>query len=263
VIPSGSAAQPVAARLAQISRLVRVTRRTVSVALEVGGRVLVPCGDLLLRYALAGFTNRPRVYVPDPDAPDLALSPGERRPKALSSPRIIECRAQLLDDRRVAILYSDAAGAHLREVVFVAHLEAHLRTAGEILQAGHPPTALAVRLSDDVEQAFRRDAPAATTLSVSVHGRIARALQAEVDGTRYGGGSGRSWTAAARALIHAWPRGGDARIDVDAVTVSDGRARVGGLLALWARSAVVRRLRAHVMFELRSYQARELRRSRG
>jgi len=257
VIPARAEAHPVAARLAQISGLVRVTRRTIPVALEAGGRVLVPCGELLLQYSLDRYTFRPRVFVPDPDAPDLALAPGERRPKALSSPGIIECRAMLLDETRAAILYADAAGARMREVVFVGHLEEHLRSTRQLLQAIDPSAALAVHLSDDVEPAVRRGGPASAPLVVAVRGRMPRGLEVEVDGERYGGASGRTWTSAARALIRAWPRSGEARIDVNSVTVAADGRRVDGLLALWARSAVLRRLRQHLMRELRSYRPRE------
>jgi hypothetical protein len=257
VVPARSEAHPVAARLAQVAGLVREARGEVPVALEAGGRVLVPAHGSLRSYALARFAARPRAYTADPDAPDLALSPGERRRLAIGGAHTVECRAHLLDELRAAVLYADGARGQLREVVFLSELEEHLRESRAILQAAHAGAILAVRLSDDLEPAIRRMGAAGAPVPVAVRGRLPFDLQVEVRGERYGGSSGRSWSAAAVALLEAWPRGGEARISVSAVTISSQGHRAGGLLALYARAAVVRRLRIHLVRALRSYRRPE------
>jgi len=257
VVPSRSEAHPVAARLTQIAALARdgAEPRAVPVALEAGGRVLVPRGHEVRRYALESFMARPRAFVPDPDAPDLALSPGERRPFSLGGANVIECRAQLVDDLRAAVLYADGARGLLREVVFLEELEEHLRESRTVLQQADPSTVLAVRLSEDVEPAVRRLARGATPVAVALRGRLPLALEVEVGGERYGGHSFLRWRHAAAAIMDRWPKGGEARLSVNSVTVAVDGQRAVGLLALYARSVALRRLRIHLSRALRSYRA--------
>jgi hypothetical protein len=254
VVPARNEAHPVAARLAQVAGLVRDSRGEAPVAIEAGGRVLVPWDGGMRSYALSRFSARPRAFTADPDAPDLALSPGERRKLALGGDHTIECRAHLLDELRAAVLYADGARRQLRDVVFLAELEEYLRESRALLRAAHPGAILAVRLSDDLEPAIRRLGAAGAPVPIAVRGRLPADLQVEVRGDRYGGTSGRSWTGAAMALLESWPRGGEARISVSAVTISANGHRAGGLLALYARSAAVRRLRIHLVRALRSYR---------
>lgn len=257
VVPARSEAHPVAARLGQLAALAKegAGRMDLPVALETGGRVVVPREKQLLRYSLDRFTVRPRVFVPDPDAPDLALSPGERRPVALGSAAVVECRAQLIDERRASVLYADGYRGGLREIVFVEELEEHLRESRAILQQADPSSVLAVRLSEDVEPAVRRLGRAAAPLTVAVRGRLPHDLQVDVGGERYGGYSGNSWRHAALSLVSTWPRGGDARLSVNSVAVAAGGKRVVGLMALYARSVALRRLRIHLSRALRSYRS--------
>jgi len=263
VVPARSEAHPVAARLAQVAALVRDGGRRAPVALEAGGEVLLVRGGRLRRFPLGRFAARPRVFVPDPDAPDLALSPGERRPAGLGGASVVECRAQLIDDLRAAVLYADSAHGQLREIVFLAELEEHLREARAVLQAADPAAVLAVRLSEDLEPAIRRLGRCGVPLPLAVRGRLPHDLQVEVGGERHGGSSGASWERAARALLARWPRGGEARLAVSALTVAVGGGRAAGLLALYARSAALRRLRIHLVRSLRTYQARGTRRRAG
>lgn len=263
VVPARSEAHPVAARLAQIAGFVRGRGRDAPVALEAGGEVLLVEAGRLRRFPLGRFAARPRRFTPDPDAPDLALSPGERRPVGLGGPSVIECRAHLLDDLRAVVLYADARGAQLREIVFLADLEEHLRDARALLQAADRAAVLAVRLSEDLEPAVRRLGGAGTPVTVSVRGRLPHDLQVEVGGERHGGRSGSSWSAAARALLARWPKSGESRLAVSAVTISANGAPAGGLLALYARSVALRRLRVHLVRSLRTYQPRGSRRRTG
>jgi hypothetical protein len=257
VVPSRSEAHPVAARLAQVCGLVRQARGQPEVALEAGGQVIVPRAGRAFRYTLDRYLARPRRFRPDPDAPDLALSPGERRPVGLSAAGLIECRASLVDDQRAALLYADAHHGRLREVVFLSELEDHLRDARLLLQQVDPSSLLAVRLSEDVEPALRRVGRAGAPVWVAVRGILPGDLQLEVAGERYGGGSGLGWPEAARAVLARWPSGGEGRVGVNAVTVQAGGRRAVGLLALSARSIVLRRLRTFMVRELRSYRSGE------
>jgi hypothetical protein len=263
VVPARSEAHPVAARLAQVAALVREGGRGAPVALEAGGEVLLVRGGRVRRYSLARFASRPRVFVPDPDAPDLALSPGERRPVGLGGASVIECRAHLIDELRAAVLYADAARGQLREIVFLADLEEHLREARALLQAADPAAVLAVRLSEDLEPAIRRLGRTGTPVPFAVRGRLPDDVQVEVGGERHGGRSGSTFGRAARALLARWPKSGDARLAVSAVTLGAPAGRAAGLLALYARSAALRRLRIHLVRSLRAYQPKGTRRRTG
>jgi hypothetical protein len=256
VVPSRSEAHPVAARLTQLAALVRDVPGRVPVALEAGGRVLLARGTTLRRFPLDRFLARPRTFLPDPDAPDLALAPGERRPVGLSSAGLVECRASLVDDQRAAVLYTDAAQGWFREVVFLSELEEHLRDARTVIQQAAPGAMLAVRLSDGVEPALRRVGRAGSPVPVAVRGQLPHDVQVEVGGERYGGTTGAAgWHEAAMAVLARWPRSGDGRLSVNAVTVQACGKRGVGLLALYARSVALRRLRFFLVRELRALSA--------
>jgi hypothetical protein len=262
VLASRSEAHPVAARLTQLAGLVE-GRGELPVAVEAAGRVLLLSGGALRRFRLDRIAGRPRTYLPDPDAPDLALSPGERRPSGIGGASVIECRAVPLDATRAAILYSDRAHGHLREVVFLSELEDHLREARAILQAADPRSVVTVHLADELEPAVRRAGPAGPPLHLAVRAVLPWDVQVQVEGEWYGGRSGRTWREAALKLLVRWPREMDARIAVSTVNVVARGKRRGGLLALYARSIVLRRMRTHLVRTLRAYQKPRARRSGG
>jgi hypothetical protein len=249
----------VAVRLTQVAALVRDASPRNPVALEAGGRVLMPRRGRCFHFPLGRFLGRPRVFVPDPDAPDLTLSPGERRPVGMSGAGVVECRASLVDDQRAAILYADAQRGWFREVVFLSELEEHLKEVRTILQQSDPGALLAVRLSEDVEPALRRVGRVAAAVQVAVRGQLAHDLQVEVGGERYGGtSSGNGWRGGALAVLARWPRSGEGRLSVNGLTVqADGRRAVG-LLALYARSVAVRRLKFFLVRELQALSARQI-----
>jgi hypothetical protein len=256
VVAARSEAQPVAVRLTQVAALVREAGPRLPVALEIGGRVVMPRGGRAYRYPLDRFLGRPRVFVPDPDAPDLTLSPGERRPVGISAPGVIECRASLVDDQRASVLYSDAQRGWFREVVFLSELEEHLRDSRAVLIQSDAGGIMAVRLSDDVEPALRRVGRAGADVMVAVRGQLAHDLQVEIGGERYGGTtSGNGWREGALAVLARWPRTGEARIGVNGLTVQAAGRRAVGLLALYARSVAVRRLKFFLRRELQALSA--------
>ena len=260
IVAARGEAHPVAARLQGVAARVRDTVPGAAVAIEAGGRVLVIRDGRIRRFALDRFAARPRVFAPDPEAPDLSLAPGERRPLGLVGRSVIECRAALADERRAAVVYTDAAGGHLRELVALGELEDHLRDARALLQAADPAAILALRLSDDVEPALRRVARVAAPVSLAVGGALPFGLQISLGGDRFGVGTGRSWREGARAALAWWPRDGVARLGVQAVTTTIGPRRASGLVVLWVRSFVLRRMRAHLLHELRAYQPAPARR---
>ena len=261
VLASRSEAQPVAARLAQVAALVQA-RGDLPVALEAGGRVAL-VGSELRSFRRDRIASRPRSYLPDPYAPDLALSPGERRSPGLGGTSVVECRVLPLEAGRAAVLYCDHARRQLREVVFLSDLEDHLREARDLLQAADPRAMLAVHLADDLEPAIRRAGPAGPPLHLAVRARLPWDVQVEVEGEWYGGSTGRSWREAALKLLVRWPREIDARLAVSTVSVVARGKRQGGLLALYARSLVLRRMRSHLVRMLRAYQRPRARRSGG
>ncbi len=245
VVPGRTQARPVAARLAQIAGLLRQIRRP-ELALQVGGAVYVPRGDRLQRYGLARFLTRPRRVVPDPDAPDLALSPGERKGLRWTTPGVVQCRVSMLDDSTVAVLYADGGGHELREVVALAALEEHLRDARTLLQAADPAAILALRLSDDVEPALRRAGPPGPRLEIGVSGDLPFGLILHVGPERFEARSPHGWSTAAQAVLSRWQPGAEGHVAAKAVTVRDGGERAKGLVALYARSLALRRLRVHL-----------------
>jgi hypothetical protein len=256
VVAARSEAQPVAVRLTQVATLVREAGPRNPVALEAGGRVLMPRGGRIYRYPLRRYLGRPRLFVPDPDAPDLTLSPGERRPVGMSSPGVIECRASLVDEQRASVLYADAQRGWFRELVFLPELEEHLRETRAVLQQADASAILAVRLSEDVEPALRRVGRAGAAVAVAVRGQLPHDLQVEVGGERYGGTtSGNAWRQGALAVLSRWPRTGEGRLGVNGLTVQAGGKRAAGLLALHARSVALRRLRFFLMRELQALSA--------
>jgi hypothetical protein len=262
VLAARNEAHPVAARLSQLVSLLE-ERGSSPVAIEAGGRVLLAQGTGVRSFRLDRIASRPRRYLADPDAPDLALSPGERRSAGLIGESIVECRALPLDGAHATILYSDADHHQLREVVFLSELEDHLREARAILQAADPRSVLLVHLADELEGLERRAGPPGPPLFLSVRARLPWDVQVEVEGEWYGGSTGKTWREAALKLLVRWPREMDARIAVTTVSAIARGKRRGGLVALYARSLALRRMRTHLVRTLRAYQRPRARRSGG
>jgi hypothetical protein len=253
VLAAQSAARPVAARLAQISALLRDPSAPGPVAIEAGGRVLLRHGESLRDFPLERFAARPRSFTPDPDAPDISVTAGERRGLRSLPSGLVQCRVGLVDERRAALLYADAAGAFLREVVPLSSLEERLRDAREIVRAAAPPAVLAMRLSDGVEPALRRAGPPGPRVEVAVCGELPFA-QIEIGGERFGGKGALGWGAAAEALLARCPAGAEPLVAVGEVTATARGAALSPLLALYASAAARRRLRTHLAHAAASYR---------
>jgi hypothetical protein len=262
-LPGPVEANPVAARFNQLAAFLAEGGRALPRAAEAGGRVLLLSHGRVRHFPLYSFAARPRVFVPDPDAPDLTLSPGERRPGGLRRRGVIECRAQLIEGGRVEVLYADGEHGHLRELVPIPDLELHLREARELVQAADPQAVLAVRLADEIEPAVRRGGRPSTPIEVALRARLPHAIEVNVDGEWYGGASGRTFSDAARAVLLRWPGGSAVRLAVTSLHATLHGVRQGGLLALWVRSAGLRRLRTHMLGALGPYRSSQAGRSTG
>lgn len=252
VLAAQSAARPVAARLAQIAGLLRDPSVPAPIAIEAGGRVLVPDGARTRDFPLERFAARPRVFTPDPDAPDISIGMGERRGRSRLA-GMVECRVGVVGPRLAALLFADAAGAHLRELVPLAELHERLRDAREIVRAAAPPAILVMRLADDVEAALRRVGPPGTRVEVAVRGALPF-IEVEIDGERFGGRSGLGWRDAAEALLARCPPGTECAVGVSAVTATAAGDRPTPLLALYASALARRRLRAYLGRAIATYR---------
>ncbi len=262
MLAASSAARPVAARLARIAAMLRDPPVTGPVAIEAGGRVVVAHGPGTRTFPLARFAARPRVFTPDPGAPDISISTGERQGPRSRPPGVVQCRVVALNAHTAALLYADDAGAHLREEVPFSELEERMRDAREIVRAATPPAALAVGLSEDLEPAVRRAGPPGARLGVLVSGALPF-VEVEIAGERFGGASPLGWGAAAEALLARWPAGGEAMLGVSAVTATARGARLPPLLALYAGSVARRRLRTHLARAMASYRTAAVGRREG
>ncbi|MFL5263143.1 MAG: hypothetical protein ACJ79L_12150 [Anaeromyxobacteraceae bacterium] len=249
LLAARSEARPVAARLAQIAALVRDADAAQPVAIEAGGRVLLPGEPRPRSYPVRSFAARPRVYAPDPEAPDIAVS-DEGRARWGSS-TVVHCRVTRLGVDRAALLYADGAGGYLREEAALAEVEDHLADARGVLRSAAPPSIVTVRLADDLEPALRRLQRRGPRVEVTVAG-VLPWIAVEVDGERFDGAF--AWSDAAQAILARWPPQLEGRFGVAAVS-----ARVRGeapppLLALWAASVARRRVRLHLERALAPYR---------
>jgi len=248
------AARPVATRLAQIAALLRDPTARAPIAIEAGGRVLVPTGSRVFDYPLRRFAARPRHFTADPDAPDISISAGERRGLRWLPAGMVQCRVLLIDANSAALLYADEHGAYLREEAPVAEVEERLREAREIVREAVPPAVLAVRLSDALEPAIRRAGPSIAASRVAVCGTIS-SLEVEIEGERFGGKSKLGWRDAAEALLALWPTGeGQGVVGIGAVTTSARGKGLSPILALYAASVARRRLRTHLARAMEAYR---------
>jgi len=245
VLSSRPEARPVAVRLSRIAALLRDPRVPAPLVIEAGGFAYAPRLGRLRRWSVGRFAARPRRFTPDPECPDLALSPGERTPRRVSGARMVQCRVTLHRDR-AAILYADAERGHLREVVPIVELEDRLRESRAVVRAAHPTAVLTVRLSDGVEQAMRQAGSHRPAAAVAVRGALPR-VEVEVAGERYGSPGGAGWDAAAEAVLAAVPPGREGFVGVSSVAVTAGGEPAAPLLSLWAASVARRRLRTRMI----------------
>ncbi len=256
------AARPLAARLLKLTALLRDPLTPCPVAIQAGGRVLVPTGRGLRSYALRRFASRPRRFTPDPDAPDLSLQGGERRGLRAWPASFLQCRVSLAGPGQAALLFADGGGGFLREVVPLQELERRLAEARSIVGAATPKAMLALRLADGLELAIRRAGPPGPAAPIRIRGELPF-IEVEVGGERFGGRATLPWSAAAEALLAAWPDGSEGLVSVQAVEVTAHGEPASPLLALHASACARRRLFTHISLAAQAYRFAKARRREG
>ncbi|HTP50327.1 MAG TPA: hypothetical protein VMK42_06495 [Anaeromyxobacteraceae bacterium] len=267
VVPSRNEARPVAVRLAQVAGLLgaRVEGAEAaplqgSVAIQAGGSVYLGEGGRLRRFPLDRFLERPRGFQADPDAPDLSLGPGDRKGQRWPSSGMIQARVYLLDPQTAVVLYADGTGTQFRERVPLRNLEEHLRDARALLQEAQPGAVLALRIGPEMEPALRKvnAAPAADRVEVVVGGVLPLKLQVKISGEWFGGSAERpGWTAAALAALARWTPGYEGHLACKSARAIPPRGPGSGIVALYARSVALRRLRTHIARQAHPYRVPE------
>lgn len=277
VVGMSGAAQPAVSRLVRLAQLAKVGSDEVPLAVEIGGRVVLLGGEVrvgagvgagnalsaasglvpgagsgaadgagIRSFSVKRFAARPRLYIADPESPDLApqvpTRGGAQRRLGVS----VDCLVSPLEGGRAAILYTDTEGYHLREEVPLALLEEHLQEAQVILRGAPSPTLLAVRTAGQLEAALSRQSAPTRRIEVQVEGDLVYGLRLRMMGETFGSGERWGWRAAAVAILSVWPGPDAGRIAVRVGTLDVAGEQADGLVRLYARSVVQRRLGAHL-----------------
>ena len=266
VVPARSEARPVAVRLAEVAA--RLGARVDGaepdpgvvlrgpVAVQAGGRVYLAAPGRLRRFPLGRFLARPRSFVADPDAPDLALLPGDRKGARRPTPGLVQVRVSLAGPQSVFLLYADRE-VHLREEVPLRDLEEHLRDVRAAIYEGAPGSGLALLIDVDVEPALRKAGVGAPSrrLEVALRGEPPHRLEVRVGGEWFGGPGRPGWRAAALAATGRWVPGEEGRLACRSAVLTLRGGRASPLAVVWARGAALRRLKAHIHRALHPYRA--------
>jgi len=235
--------EPAVSRLSRLAvRTGAASRQGMSLAIEVGGDVVVPDADGIRLYGLAPFLARPRRYSPDPESPDLGAASGHVGGAARGT---VDCLVVHELGRDAVLIYCDENGYRIRETVPPERLEAHLAEGRELLRKAPQPKLLTVRLGGDGKGLLSR-APAAEPVAIGVEGELVHGLRVTLLGERYGRGRPMAWAGAATALLSVWPAHTDPVLRFASFDVSVRGAPCSGLALLYARSVVRRRLGLHM-----------------
>lgn len=249
VVGMSGAAQPAVSRLVRLAQLCRMgSSGEVPLAVEVGGRVqLLESTSDIRTFDVKRFAARPRLYVADPESPD--LSPQAAAPRAGGQRRhgvSVDCLVSPLEGGRAAIIYTDSEGYHLREEVPLSSLEEHLQEAQLILRGSPSPALLAVRTAGQLDGAVVRPGAPGRRIDVQVEGDLVYGLRLRMMGETFGSGERWGWRAAAVAILSVWTRPDAGRIALGIGDLDVAGEPAGGLARLYARSVVARRLGAHL-----------------
>ena len=275
VIPANGTALKAALRLTDVARM--LAPGTVSldapkgapalpVAIQAGGRVYLTGRRKVRRFPLERFMNRPRAFLADPDGPDLVMAPGDRSTSGRDAKGIIQLRTSLSTEPGMAwLLYLDGA-SRFREHVALQELKEHIRDTRSVLQDVQAGAALALR-SDPEMEAARRNAGAghrSRRFEVETRGELPYRLQVRVaapnqlnawSGDEWFGGAGSAgWEAAALSVMAHWVPGEEGRIVCRRSRVVTRPGCPVGLVSLYARSIVIRRMTAHIQRLMAPYR---------
>lgn len=237
VVPADSSCAPAAARLQQTLRLAMRGTAEVPFLTVVGEQPLL-VDDALRTPTLSRVLARPRRVQPDTSNGLVAL---EAPPPARSGTRLLHCRAQLSGADRVALLYMDDRGWLLREELPLAHLGAHLAETDVLLRGGGDPAALVHRADAALGAVSARLRHAVQAVQVIVAGEAPYGLRVCVEGEWFGAGTQLPLGASAEAVLSRWQLGERTRLSF----VAD-ELHATGMLRLWARSALRRRIEGRI-----------------
>lgn len=247
VIGASGADQPAVSRLQRLAHLCRTTGGgEIPLAVQVGGAVLLPTGGKLRRFDVRRFAARPRRYLPDPDAPDLAPPAAVRGPSRRTGASI-DCVVFRRDEESACLIYTDAEGRHLREELPLAFLEDHLQEAQALLRRAETPTLLAVRVAGDLDAAMLRARTATGTgIEIDVAGDLFRGLRIQLHDEWFGAGCELGFRAAAASAMSRWSEIRGGRIAIRSMEIEVGGEPASAMDLLYARSVVRRRLLAWI-----------------
>lgn len=236
-------AEPAASRLQRLAvRVGAATRRGMPLATEVGGQVMMPTADGLRDYALRRFAARPRLYTPDPEAPDLGAVGGHIG----AAPRgTLDCLVLEEGPAHAVLITTDASGHRLREEVPAHRLVTHLEEARAHLRRAPEPLVLTVR-KVGAERPPLHLPPEADPIALAADGELLHGVQLTLLGERYGSGSPLGWEAAAASLLSVWPATSYPSLAIRRLDLRHRGQPLSGLVLLYARSVVLRRLDLHM-----------------
>ncbi|MGC4120546.1 MAG: hypothetical protein QM765_39395 [Myxococcales bacterium] len=249
VVAASAAAQAVSGRLSRLAQLAaaRGAETERPLAVEGGGHVISLSRPGGRCYPLHRFAARPRRCTADPEAPDLSpWSEDKARSASAVGGQMITCHVSRLGKDHASVLYVDPQGWQLHEEVPLFGLEEYLSDTREVLRAAPAPMLMSVRYARELELGLNHFTARGSELRIelAVEGRLPYGLRVGCLGERFGSGTPLGWGAAAQAVLSAWPSGTEGLLCCRVVAVSDGGgAAAVGLLRLYARSVVFRRLR--------------------
>jgi hypothetical protein len=246
VVPIRPGARPLASRLEHLVKLAADVPQGTPMALESGGTVIL-LDKRTRSWPAQLWARRPRRAFHDPEAPDLTIAPGVLPPAPEFSGNGVGCYCGPPQNGRVTVLFRDRSGVMLRERVPVLSLAEHLVYADRLLRAAPAPMSLSVRVSNEVADFLsRRAPPPGPEVMVRIEGNLPFELHLEILGHTYRMADPGSWTAVSEAALSTWQIGTRGRLLVTSVRVNARGAPASGLLVLYARSLVLRRIENHI-----------------
>jgi hypothetical protein len=217
-------------------RMTEARRQGIPLAIEHGEHIWWADRTRVRCFSRRRFAARPRrcLFVP---------SGNDWRPNGRPWPSLVQCSATVLGNGYAWLRYEDAQQWQLTERIPLGELEAHLNETIGLLREDPRPTWLAVRAGEDLELAIRRNgAFRGTTLKMKVKVTLPHSysLQLEQDLEEL------QVDSAAERVLSQWAVGQVGRISIRELQLSAPEGTTAGLLKLYARSVVLRRLGARM-----------------
>jgi hypothetical protein len=230
--------RPLAARMTQLAQQQRDNAQT-PVAAEAWGRMFLCKRGRIYKYSPARFLVRPQKC--------LLSAAGTTAAPRMPGIRLIECNVSREGDKEARLTYRDGDSYQLSEVIPLEHLPEHLPETEALLRKGTTSCVLSISGARDLESmARRRFSELGKSVPVEVEGKFPFTLSLLTCQEQFLAGSELGWDAAALAILSTWPPEALGRIAVSGIEVAvDGIGAVG-LMKLYLRSLVLRKLWAHI-----------------